>query len=240
MAQLEIKPHAEFDEQSRFEMLLAEISTFFINLPADRIDNEIEIAQRRVCEFLNLDRSALFQVPDGEPDSMLLTHVHQPPGSRPPPERMDVKDFWPWTLQKILGGETLTISTLTDLPAEADRDRESYILYGTKSVVVVPLLVRRGNVVGLLTFTVMREERDWPETVVQQFKLVAQIFANALVRKQMENRLREQLEEIQRLKLQLEKENIYLRKEIELRTSTCARKSSSRTCTRRSSAAAKP
>jgi transcriptional regulator with GAF, ATPase, and Fis domain len=189
MAQLEIKPHAEFDEQSRFEMLLAEISTFFINLPADRIDNEIEIAQRRVCEFLNLDRSALFQVPDGEPDSMLLTHVHQPPGSRPPPERMDVKDFWPWTLQKILGGETLTISTLTDLPAEADRDRESYILYGTKSVVVVPLLVRRGNVVGLLTFTVMREERDWPETVVQQFKLVAQIFANALVRKQMENRL---------------------------------------------------
>jgi transcriptional regulator with GAF, ATPase, and Fis domain len=216
MAQLEIKPHAEFDEQSRFEMLLAEISTFFINLPADRIDNEIEIAQRRVCEFLNLDRSALFQVPDGEPDSMLLTHVHQPPGSRPPPERMDVKDFWPWTLQKILGGETLTISTLTDLPAEADRDRESYILYGTKSVVVVPLLVRRGNVVGLLTFTVMREERDWPETVVQQFKLVAQIFANALVRKQMENRLREQLEEIQRLKLQLEKENIYLRKEIEL------------------------
>jgi transcriptional regulator with GAF, ATPase, and Fis domain len=35
-------------------------------------------------------------------------------------------------------------------------------------------------------------------------------------RKQMENRLREQLEEIQRLKLKLEQENIYLRKEIEL------------------------
>jgi hypothetical protein len=25
----------------------------------------------------------------------------------------------------------------------------------------------------------MREEREWPETLVQQFKLVAQIFANA-------------------------------------------------------------
>jgi transcriptional regulator with GAF, ATPase, and Fis domain len=115
-------------------------------------------------------------------------------------------------------GETLTISKLTDLPAEADRDRESFILYGTKSVVIVPLLVVKGDVIGLLTFTVMREERDWPETVVQQFKLVAQIFANALVRKQMENRLREQLEEIQHLKLQLEKENIYLRKEIELQS----------------------
>jgi transcriptional regulator with GAF, ATPase, and Fis domain len=197
-------------------MLLAEISTFFINLPADRIDSEIEAAQRRVCEYLDLDRSALFQMPEGEPDSVLLTHVHQPPGSRPPPERMNAMDFWPWTLRKILGGETLVISKLTDLPAEADRDRESFILYGARSVVVVPLLVEKGNVVGLLTFTVMREERDWPETTVQQFKLVAQIFANALVRREMENRLREQLEEIQRLKLQLEQENIYLREEIEL------------------------
>jgi transcriptional regulator with GAF, ATPase, and Fis domain len=200
-------------------MLLAEISTFFINLPADRIDSEIEAAQRRVCEFLDLDRSALFQMPEGEPDSVLLTHVHQPPGSRIPPERMNAKDFWPWTLQKIMKGETLTFSKLSDLPAEADRDRENFILYGARSVVVVPLLVEKGNVIGLLTFTVMREERDWPETVVQQFKLVAQIFANALVRREMENRLREQLEEIQRLKLQLEQENIYLREEIELQHS---------------------
>jgi hypothetical protein len=56
MAQLEIKPYAEPGEQLRFEMLLAEISTFFINLPADRIDSEIEAAQRRVCEFLDPTR----------------------------------------------------------------------------------------------------------------------------------------------------------------------------------------
>ena len=171
--------------------LLAEISTFFINLPADRIDSEIEAAQRRVCEFLDLDRSSLFQVPEGEPETLLLTHVYQPPGSRIPPERMSLKEFFPWALQKVLGGETITISKMTDLPAEAGRDRETFGLYGTKSVVVVPLSVGRRNVFGLLTFAVMREERDWPETVVQQFKLVAQIFANALARKQAEEALRE-------------------------------------------------
>jgi hypothetical protein len=42
-----------------FERLLAEISTFFINLPADRIDSEIEAALGRVCECLDLDRSSL-------------------------------------------------------------------------------------------------------------------------------------------------------------------------------------
>ena len=191
MAQLEIKPNAEPGERLRFEMQLAEISTFFINLPVDRIDSEIESVQRLVCEFLNLDRSTLFQVSEEEPGSLLLTHIHQPPGSRPPPKRIDVNDYWPWTIQKTLGGETLVISKMSDIPADAVRDRESYDHYGTRSVVAVPLSVGGGKTFGILTFAVMREERDWPETVVQQFKLVAQIFANALARKRAEQALRE-------------------------------------------------
>ena len=191
MTQLEIKPDAELDEPLRFERLLAEISTFFINLPAERIDSEIEVAQRRVCEFLNLDRSSLFQVPEGEPETLLLTHVYQPPGSRLPPERMNLYEFWPWALRKVLGGETLTISKMADLPAEAGRDRESFGHYGTRSVVVAPLSVGRGQVFGLLTFSSMLGEREWTETEGQQFKLVAQIFANALARKQAEETLRE-------------------------------------------------
>ena len=46
MAPLEIKTYTEFDKQLRFQMLLAEISTLFINLPADRIDSEIVAAQK--------------------------------------------------------------------------------------------------------------------------------------------------------------------------------------------------
>ena len=57
----------ELEERLRFETLLAEISARFVNLPADRIDSEIEDAQRRICEFLDLDRSSLGQVPEREP-----------------------------------------------------------------------------------------------------------------------------------------------------------------------------
>ncbi|MGA8017695.1 MAG: sigma 54-interacting transcriptional regulator [Desulfobacterales bacterium] len=214
MTRSEIKPDAELDKPLRFERLLAEISTFFINLPADRIDSEIGAAQRRVCEFLDLDRSSLFQVPEGEPETLLLTHVYQPAGSRIPPERMSLNEFWPWSLQKVLGGETLAISKMTDLPPEAGRDRESFGLYNTRSLVGVPLSVGRGKAFGVLTFAVMREERDWSETVVQQFKVVAQIFSNAVVRKQMEEQLKGRLREIENLKQQLEKENIYLHEEV--------------------------
>ncbi len=106
---------------------------------------------------------------------------------------MSLREFFPWALQKVLGGETITISKMTDLPAEAARDRETFGLYGTRSVVVAPLSVGRKGVFGLLTFAVMREEREWPETLVQQFKLVAQIFANALARRRAEQALEELL-----------------------------------------------
>jgi PAS domain S-box-containing protein len=191
MAPLEIEPHAEIDKPIRFERLLAEMSTFFINLPADRIDSEIEAAQRRVCRFLDIDRSTLWQVHEGEPGTLLLTHLHQPPGSLSPPERMNAGDFFPWTVRKVLDRETLVFSNMTDLPPEADRDRETFGLYGTKSGVYVPLSVGGGLVFGLLTFAVMREERSWPETVLAGFKLIAQVFANALARKQIEKDLRE-------------------------------------------------
>ena len=181
------------EDRLRFETLLAEISARFVNLPADRIDSEIQDAQRRICELLDLDRSTLWQVSEEEPGTLLLTHFHQPPESLLPPERMDARVFLPWTTQKILAGETLAISKITDLPPEADRDRESARLYGVKSDVLVPLSVGEGLVFGMVTFVVMREERTWSETVVTGFRLIAQVFANALARKRAEQALDERL-----------------------------------------------
>ena len=191
MASFESRPHAELDDQLRFEILLSEISTFFINLPADRIDSEIESAQRRICEFLALDRSTLFQVTETDSENFMLTHFYQPPESLQPPAQLKAKEFWPWTLKKLQVGETLVISKLSDLPPEAERDRKNFGLYGTRASVIVPLSVGSRQMIGLLTFGLLREERAWPETVVRQFELVAQIFANALARKRFEHRLRE-------------------------------------------------
>ncbi len=194
MTQSGIKLHEELDELSPFERLLTEISTLFINLPADQIDSEIIAAQSRICELLGIDRSTLWITSEVDPGVLLLTHIHQPPGVPSPPQRMSTKDFFPWTAQKVLGRETLAISKMTELPAEADRDREAFSLYGTKSGVYVPLSVGKGPVFGLLTFAVTRDERDWPKRVVQQFQLIAQVFANALARKQAEKSLEERLQ----------------------------------------------
>ncbi len=68
---------AELEERLKFETLLAETSARFINVPADQVDGEIECAQRRLCELLDLDRSTLWQVSGKEPVSLVLTHIYQ-------------------------------------------------------------------------------------------------------------------------------------------------------------------
>jgi formate hydrogenlyase transcriptional activator len=181
----------ELEERLRFETFLAETSARFVNLPADQIDSEIEGTQRRMCEFLGLDRSALWQVPEREPGALLMTHVYQPQGGPPIPKRPYARYLFPWTAQKVLAGETVTITKMSDLPPEASRDRESFGLYGTKSTLLVPLSVGGGPILGLLSFAVMRKERDWPETVVKGLQLIAQVFASALARRQAEQTLRE-------------------------------------------------
>jgi transcriptional regulator with GAF, ATPase, and Fis domain len=204
------------EERLRFETLLAEMSARFVNLLADQIDSEIIEAQRRVCELFDTDRSTLWQVPEREPGALLLTHIHQPPGSRPTPERMGARDFFPWSTQKVLSGETLTISKMANLPPEATCDRETWGSYGTKSTLLIPLATGGGKVFGVLSFAVMREERDWPEPIVKRLLLVSELFANALARKRADEQLKERLREIEELKQRLEGENIYLHEEIQL------------------------
>ena len=178
-------------EHLNSERLMVNIISRFVNLPADRIDSELEDAQRRICEFLDLDRSTLWQVVDGEPDSMLLTHFHQRPGSPEPAGRMTTGIHFPWITRKVLGGETVAISKITDLPPEAGRDMENFRLYGTRSTVLVPLSVGEGPVIGMLCFAVLRKEINWQDTVVSKFMTIAQVFASALARKQTEMALRE-------------------------------------------------
>jgi transcriptional regulator with GAF, ATPase, and Fis domain len=129
---------------------------------------------------------------------------------------MNAREFFPWTTQKVLAGQTVIISKMTELPPEAGRDRENFRAYDSKSAVFVPLSAGEGPVFGVLGFAALREERSWPETVVMGFKLIAQVFANALARKRMEDQLKKYVGEIENLKQQLESENIYLREEIKL------------------------
>ena len=165
-----------------------EISARFVNLPADQIDGAIEDAQRRICECLGLDLSALWQWTDETPRFLTVTHFHGPPEGPSRPEGIDSREAFPWALQKMLHGKTLAYSTEA-MPPEASRDQESRQYFGIKSSVNIPLSTGGGPIIGVLTFDTLRTERDWPEETVNRLSLIAQVFTNALTRKRSEEAL---------------------------------------------------
>jgi formate hydrogenlyase transcriptional activator len=201
--------------QSQFETLLVELSSRLINLPADKVDQEIEDAQRRICEHLGLDRSTLWRQPPEQPDELAMTHAYQRPGSPALPSPADGRTLLPWFFGRLLRGETVIMSTPGDLPPEAARDKETLCRVGTKSTLAVPLSIG-GMGFGALTFACVREHRDWPETFVRQARLIAECFANAIARARSEKALRQAYEEVKQLRDQLEQQNVYLKQEVKL------------------------
>lgn len=183
--------YAELQERLRFEMLIADLSSVFVNLPAGDVDREIMEAQRLFCELLGLDLAGFWQWSDEVGGSFKLTHLYRVEQGPEPPEPMIARDHFPWFEQQMLAGRTIVVSSMNELPAEAARDREVYGHFGIKSVLAVPLSVGGAAPLGILGFNTTRAERDWPDPLVKRLQLVAQIFANALARKHADEELRE-------------------------------------------------
>lgn len=174
----------ELDEHLRFEDLLIDLSARFVNVPADQVDSEIEDAQRRICECLQLDASLLWQWTHEQPAGLRLTHLHRPLGGPPMPGQANFPVILPWAHAQLLAGSMYVNSSLDDLPPEAAFDRVTFENFGVKSNIGFPLLVGGGTPVGALTFNTTRRHRGWSETIIRRLRLVGQIFANALARKQ--------------------------------------------------------
>jgi two-component system, LuxR family, sensor kinase FixL len=188
-------PNAELQERLRFETLIADLSSKFVNVPAGEVDREIMDAQRRICELLDLDLLAFWQWLDEIPGSFALTHLYSAQEGPLPAGQLSQEDY-PWVRRQLAAGRNIILASLNEMPAEAARDREASCKLGIKSNLTLPLAVEGGLTIGAFCLNTTRAERDWPDVLVKRLQLVAQIFANALARKRTELTLREREERL--------------------------------------------
>ena len=188
---------SDLEARLRFESMLAELSSRFVNLEPAEVDREIEEAQRRVCECLDLDLSALWQLSPEEPGVLRMTHLYRPLGGPPIPDDFDAREYFPWTLELVLAGEGVSLPSIDEAPAAGATDCANWRHFGIKSVFLFPLSTGGESAIGAMSFHAVREERSYPDEIEQRLQLVSQIFANALVRKRTDATLRESEERLQ-------------------------------------------
>ena len=186
----------ELEARLRFETLIAGLSSEFVNVPSSDVDRLIGDAQRRVCQCLEIDLSGLWQWSAESPGFLGLTHLYRTDEGPPTPDPMDAGEFFPWCLQQLLIGKVIAVPSVVKMPPEAARDREAFQHFGIKSTLVIPLSAGGGPLIGALGFNATKQERVWPEALVKRLRIIAEIFANAITRKRVDQSLRESEERL--------------------------------------------
>ena len=174
-----------------FEEILTSISTRFISLSIDEINPEINQVLKQVGEFEHVDRSYVFLL-DNSTNLMNNTHEWCAPGIEAQIDAL--KDLpislFPWWMEKLKNLQEVHIPNVSELPAEAQSERELLEQQAIKSVLVVPLMANN-TLVGFLGFDSVSRQRVWSPDSILLIKMVGDILSNALLRSKMENDLRQ-------------------------------------------------
>ncbi len=167
----------------RFETLLAELSAKFVNVPANKVDSQIESGLRLIVELLGIDRSGLGEV-SADGAKFVVSHSYQLPGV-PPSARILLHSQFPTYVRMIRQAKVVRLPD--DLPP-ATPEREYCRRIGLKSHLAIPLTMM-GTVVGGIGFTSIRSSRVLPDELIPRLRLVGDIFTNALARKRADEAL---------------------------------------------------
>ncbi len=201
------------EKRLEFEKFLADLSARFVALPPERVDHEIRNALKEVLEFFQIDRCNLFRLLPGK-TLFQVTHNADVNGISPYPIDTPIPvSLFPWISKKLQQGEVFSFARLEELPEEAAADKPALEKFGNRSGLYIPIAALRSTEYSL-GISSAKEDRNCPEEYIPQLRLLGELFVNAVERSKAEMALREHLDEIERLKLQLEKENLYLREEI--------------------------
>jgi len=167
------------------EEALSAISTRFINLPADEVDDSITDALETIGQLAGADRCVLFLLSD---DGSRLR-----PGYRWCAQGIALplgEIAHPWSIAKLQAGCTIHFPCVADLPPEADVEKAYFEERGVRSFAGVPTMCGK-SLVGLLGFIAVRSERTWAPEDLALLKTLADVFASALQRRKAEEALRE-------------------------------------------------
>ena len=176
----------DFRDRLRFEEVISTVSARFVDIAPEDVDREIQGALVAIGQQCELDRAILVQL-DSAGEVLSRTHEWCAPSV---PSIGDVftsrrvKDAP--LLARVLAGGTLTASEETAVEgSDIERLR---VAMGAHAFAIVPLVVE-GTVRGLLASQVLGHRRREPAAFVGRVRLLADVLASALARRESMLRL---------------------------------------------------
>ncbi len=174
-----------------FENLITSISTRMMSACFESIDKELDNALAQLGNFIDADRIYIFLF-DHIHKSMSNTHEWCAKGIEPQIEALQDLSFniFPWWMKKLTGFETIHIPRLSDMPQEAEAEKQILEQQDIQSLLVVPLITS-SELIGFIGFDAVRQEKNWTSDAVKLLEMAGRIFADSLMIKNKERKLTE-------------------------------------------------
>ena len=181
---------APADPETLLRLILG-LSTNFIVLGPDDVDDGISDVLKAIGSFALVDRSCVFQFLD---NGRLMSRTHEwcAKGVEAQMDKtplMSTRSF-PWFWERIRNYEVVHIPDVTRLPPEASAEKTTFLNLEIKSLVAVPI-VSADAVMGFIGFESLRLTETFSENIIALLKIVGEIFAFALSRKHVTDALKQ-------------------------------------------------
>lgn len=185
-------------ERLAFEKLVTTISTNFINLATDEIDQGIRQALQTIGEFTGVDHACVFLLSKNR-TSMQCAHEWRARSAEPPPHSWQdaTLGVLPWFDRKIMRLEVVHIPCIADLPPEASASRAAFQAQGIQSLLAIPMAYR-GSAVGFLGLGSGHTGKTWSDQSIALLRIVSEIFVNALEHKRAQEALHQAYQTLER------------------------------------------
>jgi len=179
----------EFCRTLRHE--LAELSIDFLRSEVDDIDTLIDHTVKKLGTLVGADRTYVFDI-DHELETLSNTYEWCSEDTEP---QLDVlqdipQSDIPWWSQKLKDFKNIVIPSVSELPSEAEAEREMLQEQNINSLIVAPM-VSDSELVGFIGFDWVEKQEGWSDELIDILRLASELITTARNRKERERELQE-------------------------------------------------
>lgn len=167
-----------------FETLILNLSNRFINVPAEKIDTEIEDALKEIGESLRIDQTSLliFSNDDHAINTVYQWSSQERFSTKSAFSQLDLQEYR-WFLSELEHNKAVYINHLGDIPAAGQAEKAVFEAVGMKSFLILPVTVNN-RIVGILGFGSYVKNVTWSHRESTLLKIAGEMLANLLFKKE--------------------------------------------------------
>jgi PAS domain S-box-containing protein len=189
--------------REEFENILISLELEFLNTEIDQIDNTLSSGLGKLGSYCKVDRAYIFQF---DADHLTMSNTHEWTSEGVKPERNNLQvvpvAIMPKWMDSLNRSEVIYIPNLKKLAEDWQKEKKLLDSQGILSLIAVPIEIG-GELLGFAGFDSVNELRTWNKDEISLLKVLGQIFASVIKRKESNEELilaKDRAEEANRVK----------------------------------------